>query len=160
MKSKRNKIKKDKKYFLFILRSFYLWYSPIQDGTFTSTLKENRMKTNFFVAAALIMVSFAGFAEASRHYNDSYREVREHRGYSSNKIKIYGTVDAMPRSGFDGIWRVNGREIIVNQGTRIKEKYGRLGLGAYVEIEGFYANNGGIQAYEIEVKGGRNYSYR
>jgi hypothetical protein len=118
------------------------------------------MKTKFFVAAALIMVSFTGFAEASRHHDDSYREGREHRGYSSNKIKIYGTVDAMPQSGFEGIWQVNGREIIVNQGTRIKEKYGRLGLGAYVEIEGFYANNGGMQAYEIEVKGGRNYSYR
>jgi hypothetical protein len=119
------------------------------------------MKTNFFIAAALIMVSLTGFAEASRHYDDSYRYEGGSRGYSSNKIKFYGIVEALPQSGLNGIWRVGGREIMVHQGTRIKEKYARLDLGASVEVEGMYINrDGGIQAYEIEVKGERGYRNR
>ncbi len=57
----------------------------------------------------------------------------------------------MPSGSVLGPWRVSGREVIVTERTFIKEEYGRIGIGAQVEVKG-----GGtpFMAYEVEVKGG------
>ncbi|CAK8712734.1 MAG: hypothetical protein CDV28_14111 [Candidatus Electronema aureum] len=115
------------------------------------------MKRAFFLLAAAITLS-AGAAEASRHeYGYGYGYGRGY-GYES-RAKFYGTVDAMPQTGFNGVWMVNGRQVMITPSTRIKEKYARLALGSYVEVEGYHSN-GGFTAYEVEVKGGRQYGYR
>lgn len=73
--------------------------------------------------------------------------------------KFYGTVDGMPDTGPEGIWIINGREILVTGQTRIEEKHGKAAPGSYVEVEGDYAGNI-FNAYEIEVKGeGRHREY-
>jgi hypothetical protein len=114
------------------------------------------MKRAFFLLAAAITLS-AGAAEASRH------EYRYDRGYNyggyQSRTKFYGTVDAMPHAGFNGAWRVNGRQVIITPSTRIKEKHTRLALGSYVEVEGYHSRRG-FTAYEVEVKGRRRHSYR
>ncbi len=67
---------------------------------------------------------------------------------------MYGTVEALPQGGIDGIWRDNGRDITVDRNTRIKEEHGRIAVGSYVKIEGRYSENNFI-AYEIETKNKR-----
>ena len=125
------------------------------------------MKRAFTLLAVAVTLSAAASAQASRH---EYGEYGEHgRGYSrgygygggyESRTKFYGTIDSMPSSG---IWMVSGRQVAISPGTRIKEKYGRVAIGAYVEIEGYHSN-GGFTAYEIEVKGGSGgyggYRYR
>jgi hypothetical protein len=48
---------------------------------------------------------------------------------------------------------VAGRQIAVTAGTEIEQEHGRLGIGAYVEVEGTYDGRD-FQADEIEVKQG------
>lgn len=64
--------------------------------------------------------------------------------------KIYGTIKSIP-DGKIGIWNVNGREVNVTKSTIIKEKYGKAGVGGYVEVEGNTTGNK-LNAYKIEVK--------
>uniref|UniRef100_UPI004056A7C7 DUF5666 domain-containing protein n=1 Tax=Candidatus Electronema sp. TaxID=2698783 RepID=UPI004056A7C7 len=123
------------------------------------------MKRAIILLAVAVTLSAAASAQASRHeYGEYGRGYGYGGGYSSgggyqNKVKFYGTIDAMPSSG---IWMVNGRQVAISPGTRIKEKYGRVAPGAYVEVEGYHSNGGGFTAYEIEVKGGSGggYGYR
>ncbi len=85
-------------------------------------------------------------------------EVERNREYRSDRrgeeSKMYGTVETMPQGGFDGIWRINSRDITVDRNTRIKEEHGRIAVGTYVKVEGSYSGNNFI-AYEIETKDGR-----
>jgi hypothetical protein len=120
------------------------------------------MKRAFtLLAIAAVMLAAAGAAEASRHEYDYGRgHDRYSRSGHESRTKLYGTVDRMPSRSLNGIWIVDGRHVAVTPSTRIKEKYGRLTRGAYVEIEGYYDRRG-FTAYEIEVKGGRGgYRYR
>ncbi|WP_417911388.1 DUF5666 domain-containing protein [Candidatus Electronema sp. TJ] len=115
------------------------------------------MKRALTLLAIAVTLSAAGAAEASRHEYGEYGEYG--RGGYESRAKFYGTIDSMPSSG---IWMVSGRQVVISPGTRIKEKYGRVALGAYVEVEGYHSN-GGFTAYEIEVKGGSGgygYGYR
>ncbi|MCI5167101.1 MAG: hypothetical protein D3903_13655 [Candidatus Electrothrix sp. GM3_4] len=68
--------------------------------------------------------------------------------------KFYGTVEAMPQSGLNGVWKIDGREVMVTRNTKIKEKYGRLEIGSSVEVEGSLSDNT-FTAYEIEGKNRR-----
>ncbi|MCI5191644.1 MAG: hypothetical protein D3915_00725 [Candidatus Electrothrix sp. AU1_5] len=85
-------------------------------------------------------------------------EVERNREYRSDRnreeVKMYGTVEAMPQGTLNGVWRVNGRDITVDRSTRIKEKYGKIEVGAYVEVEGNYSGNNFI-AYKIESERSR-----
>ena len=85
-------------------------------------------------------------------------EVEENREYRSDDrrdgSKVYGTVETLPQTGVEGIWRVSGREVIVNQNTRIKQEYGQVAVGSYVEVKGNYSGST-FTAYEIEVKNSR-----
>lgn len=83
----------------------------------------------------------------------------EERGRTTHDLthaKFYGSVEDMPSGGVDGIWRVNGREILVNGDTKIKEKYGVAAVGSYVEVEGNYSGETFI-VYEIKVKDGKRH---
>lgn len=117
------------------------------------------MRSAILSLAVVVTCSFFTVnAQASR---DEYGERYEHgeryegRGYYDDggrryeENKFYGQVEAMPQGGRDGIWRISGRDVVVSPNTYIKEEYGRMGIGAQVEVKG-----GGVpfSAYEIEVK--------
>ncbi|NIQ17260.1 MAG: hypothetical protein GTN43_00390 [Candidatus Aenigmarchaeota archaeon] len=70
--------------------------------------------------------------------------------------KFYGTIEKIPETGREGIWIVNGREILVTNSTKIKEEHGKAEAGVYVEVEGNYSGKT-FTAYEIEIKGERRY---
>lgn len=116
------------------------------------------MKRAIILLAVAVTLSAAASAQASRHEYGEYGEYGRGYGYGGgyeSRAKFYGTIDTMPSSG---IWMVSGRQVAISPGTRIKEKYGRVAPGAYVEVEGYHSN-GGFTAYEIEVKGS-GYRYR
>jgi hypothetical protein len=119
------------------------------------------MKRAFLsIAAVGALVMFAVAAQAS---GDEYYE---HGGYGRpyyggggyygggyyGTVEFYGPVEAMPPTGFAGMWRIGGRDVVVNPSTFIKEEYGRIGIGAQVEVKG---RGNPLVAYEIEVKRGR-----
>ncbi|MEW6600707.1 MAG: DUF5666 domain-containing protein [Nitrospirota bacterium] len=66
--------------------------------------------------------------------------------------KFYGTVENMPDTGREGIWVINGRDVLVTLNTLIEEEYGKAAPGAYVEVKGDYSGKT-FTAYKIEVKG-------
>lgn len=77
-------------------------------------------------------------------------------GQSAYPGKFYGTLESMPGTGRDGIWVINGRDILVTANTRIEEEYGKAAPEAYVEVKGDYSGKT-FTAYKIEVKGGKRY---
>ena len=78
---------------------------------------------------------------------------------SSYPGKFYGTIERLPEKGWQGIWIINGREILMTGQTKIEEEYGKVAVGALVKVEGNYSGNK-FTAYEIEVKGeSRNREY-
>jgi len=107
------------------------------------------MKQAVFLLAALLALS-AGTAQASRHEHDDDDDGRQRRMSSA---KFYGTVDALPPAVHNGVWWVNGREVLVSPQTEIKEKRGRVTIGSYVKVEGYFSGSG-LSADEIEVKRG------
>lgn len=107
------------------------------------------MKRAVLLLLAAAFTWTAGSAEASRYEYDD-----DDRGRYESRAKFYGTVDALPPDVNDGIWSVNGREVQVSPQTRIKKKRGRIEIGAYVEVEGYFSGSG-VAADEIEVKGRR-----
>lgn len=94
-----------------------------------------------------VVLLSAGVAFAS---GDEQHDSRKHAQTGQYESKIYGTVQSLP-AGMTGIWNVNGREISVSKNTRIKEKYGKAEVGAYVEVEGTASGNT-LNAYKVEVK--------
>jgi len=108
------------------------------------------MKRAVFLLAALLALPAA--AQASR---DEYDDDDEYGGrHRTSSAKFYGMVEALPPAVNNGIWWVNGREVRVHPQTRIKEKRGRVAVGSYVEVEGYFSGSG-VAADEIEVKGRR-----
>lgn len=105
------------------------------------------MKSSFLIVAAVVAL-FTGTALADEHEYE-HEESREH-----SSAKFYGVVDALPQNGITGQWLVNGRQVMVVPGTEIKEKRGRVAVGAYVKVEGYPAG-ASFTADEIEVKGNR-----
>jgi len=110
------------------------------------------MKIVSTILAIGIVLSLSGTtafsSEDERYEEREYGRGHENReGYES---KFYGTVEKIPE-GVIGHWMVNGRDFLVTKDTRIKEKYGRAEVGAYVEIEGYYTGKT-FFAHEIEVK--------
>jgi len=113
------------------------------------------MKNVFLsLAVALACSAVAAPSHASR---DEYYEHGERYEYGGGygagyyEGKFYGIVESMPPGGIFGMWRIRGREVLVTERTFIKEEYGRVGVGANVEVKG---GGNPFTAYEIEVKGG------
>ncbi len=63
--------------------------------------------------------------------------------------KFYGVIEKLPRD-LVGVWVVSGREITVTKDTSIKEKSGRVRVGAQIEVEGRNDIKSFI-AHEVEV---------
>jgi hypothetical protein len=116
------------------------------------------MKKVLFSLAAALTCAFAA-ASASASGDEYYEHGRryEHDRYYGGEYgsyyegKFYGIVESMPPGGIFGMWRIRGREILVTERTFIKEEYGRIGIGAQVEVKG---GGSPFTAYEIEVKSG------
>lgn len=78
------------------------------------------------------------------------------RGYRGSSAKFYGVIESMPQGGYEGIWIVDGRKVLVTKQTFIEEEYGRATTGAYIEVKGYYEGDI-FRAYKIEVKRAGNY---
>ena len=85
-------------------------------------------KISIILILVLVLAAFAGPAAADRD-----RDHERHEGYAG---KFYGVIEGMPQQGLDGIWIVNGREILVTSQTKIEEEHGKVAAGAYVKVEG------------------------
>lgn len=103
------------------------------------------MKTLSRVLAVCLLLALAGGTVFA-----SEDEEREYRRGARYESKFYGTVEKIPE-GIDGVWIVNGKDVLVTKDTVIKEKHGKAAVGAYVEIEGDLSGKT-FTAYEIEVK--------
>jgi hypothetical protein len=72
-------------------------------------------------------------------------------GNAFAKQEFYGVVQTMPEKGYVGQWNVDGKTVQVTKDTKVKEKHGKLAVGAYVEVEGV-TFEGKFVASEIETK--------
>jgi hypothetical protein len=72
-------------------------------------------------------------------------------GSAFAKQEFYGIVQTMPEQGYIGTWNIDGKTVYVTKDTKIKEKHGKLAVGAYVEVEGVNFE-GKFIASEIETK--------
>lgn len=69
---------------------------------------------------------------------------------NSEKNEFYGTIVAKPQ-GKLGTWIVDGREVFVDERTRIEEEYGPAEVGKRVEVKGYYQQQTFV-ARKLEVK--------
>lgn len=74
-------------------------------------------------------------------------------GSDDGNFKFYGTVQSMP-AGMYGTWLVSSRVVQVTPATRIKQKYGPISVGSYVEVKGWLQSDGSVNATKIEGKSG------
>ncbi len=97
------------------------------------------MKKIIIIAlTGILTISLIGVVIASNDHKDGYRS------------KLYGTIEELPADR-NGIWIVDGRQVLVTEGTRIEEEYGRTEVGSFVEIKG--STDGQIfNASKLEVK--------
>jgi hypothetical protein len=63
--------------------------------------------------------------------------------------KLVGFVQALPASGFLGVWQVGDVAFTATAATVLKEDHGLLGVGAYVTVE-YFTSEGVNQIHEIE----------
>ena len=75
-------------------------------------------------------------------------------GIAFAKQEFYGVVQTMPEQGYIGTWNIDGKSVNVTKDTKIKEKHGKLAVGAYVEVEGL-TSEGRFIASEIETEKNR-----
>jgi len=113
------------------------------------------LKKNILILSAL-MLGCSLFAGPVRASGDERNERSEYEGRERyrEESKLYGVIEKMPESGYNGTWIINGKTVLVSDTTRIKEKYGRAAVGRYVEAEGV-RNGDSFTAYEIEVERSR-----
>jgi hypothetical protein len=74
----------------------------------------------------------------------------DHGHRHGEDARIYGIIDKRPQDNV-GVWTVNGRDVVVTENTRIKERHGKAEQGAYIEVEGSTEGKT-FSAREIEVK--------
>jgi hypothetical protein len=72
-------------------------------------------------------------------------------GIAFAQQKFYGVVQTMPEQGYVGLWNIDGKTVNVTKDTKIKEKHGKLAVGAYVEVEGV-TFEGKFIASELETE--------
>lgn len=100
------------------------------------------MKKSFLVISAilssfLILPAFAGDNISIKNKDKT-------------EAKFYGYIQMIPK-GKIGIWKVKNNIIVVDKETEIKEKHGKVKVGAYVEVKANISKKDFI-ATEIEVK--------
>lgn len=65
-------------------------------------------------------------------------------------FKLYGFVQSMPSTGFNGTWVINGAQFIADPNSLFDETQGLLAVGAYVEVE--YTQEGAdARIYKLET---------
>ncbi|MCK9375773.1 MAG: DUF5666 domain-containing protein [Syntrophobacterales bacterium] len=72
-------------------------------------------------------------------------------GIAFAQQKFYGVVQTIPEQGYIGTWNIDGKTVNVTKDTKIKEKHGKLAVGAYVEVEGV-TFEGKLIASELETE--------
>jgi hypothetical protein len=72
-------------------------------------------------------------------------------GFAFAQQKFYGIVQSMPEQDYVGLWNIDGKTVNVAKDTKIKEKHGKLAVGAYVEVEGV-TFEGKFIASELETE--------
>ncbi|MCL4806856.1 MAG: hypothetical protein KJ062_03525 [Thermoanaerobaculia bacterium] len=98
------------------------------------------MRTKFTILTLLLaLVAVGTTAEASG--GDSLYE-------------FFGTVEAMPASGFVGTWTVAGKAVHVSAQTEIEQLLGPAKVGATVRVRGTLRADGSVDAKNVEVKTG------
>ncbi len=107
----------------------------------------------------IVLMTMAGlFLFMTGRSMASENEWYEHgRGNSGSSAKFYGVVESLPDNGYEGIWIIDGRKVVVTNQTYVEEEYGKAATGAYVEVKGSYSGDT-FRAYKIEVKRGGNYA--
>jgi len=70
--------------------------------------------------------------------------------HDSDKNEFYGTVTSKPQGNL-GTWVIDGREVFVDERTRIEEEHGRAEVGQRVEVKGHYQQQTFV-ARKLEVK--------
>ena len=116
--------------------------------------RSTKIKEKYGRAVIGSYVEVEGERDADNSFIAYEIEVERNREARREESKFYGTVEVLPQSGLNGVWKINGREVVVTSNTKIKEEYGRLNVGSSVEVEGAFSNNT-FTAYEIEVKSSR-----
>lgn len=67
-----------------------------------------------------------------------------------DREEFHGTIEARPQ-GMLGTWKIDGRDIYVNERTRIEQEKGRADIGAKVKAKGYYQGQTFV-ARKLEVK--------
>jgi hypothetical protein len=94
----------------------------------------------------------AGFQfPLSNTYAPEAQKSRENSQEESFNKEFSGTVESMPENGYNGIWVIDGREVMVTKNTLIQEKHGSAAVGAYVDVAGNLTGKI-FTAFEIEIK--------
>ncbi len=112
-----------------------------------------------FMKMPLIILVFAAIIflfPASAVFGSSYEKGggKDYDRHESYEIEFYGTIEKLP-DGLTGIWTISGRQVAVSEDTYIDEEYGRVRVGAYVEVKG--RQDGKVfKAYKIEFKRAKN----
>jgi hypothetical protein len=69
-------------------------------------------------------------------------------------LKIEGLIESLPADGLVGLWKVAGVDVTVTATTKLEDEGGPFVVGAPVEVKGFPAAGGGIEATKIETESG------
>lgn len=106
------------------------------------------------LAAVGAYVEVTGTQQADGSVNATKIEVKRSSvgGGGQSYLKFYGTVQSLPAGGLIGDWVVSGRTVHVTAATLIKQKYGSVRVGAYVEVKGTQQADGSVNAIQIETK--------
>ena len=71
-----------------------------------------------------------------------------------DELKIEGLIESLPADGLIGLWKVAGVDVTVTATTKLDASDGPFVVGAPVEVKGFPAAGGGIEATKIETETG------
>ncbi|MFO1307655.1 MAG: DUF5666 domain-containing protein [Burkholderiales bacterium] len=71
-----------------------------------------------------------------------------------DELKIEGLIESLPADGLVGVWKVAGVDVTVTDTTKLDASDGPFVVGAPVEVKGFPAAGGGIEATKIETESG------
>jgi len=119
-----------------------------------------RIEQKYGPVAVGAYVEVKGWLQADSSVSATKVEVKRSTGGSyGSYVKFYGTVQSLPAAGLIGDWVVSGRTVHVTAATFIKQKYGPVVVGAYVEVKGTQQADSSVSATEVEVKRSTGGSY-
>jgi len=110
-----------------------LWIvSGVQYSVTERTELHNRGET--FAVGAMVKIEFKKDDSGARIAREI--KLKQPQGTpGDDEAKLVGFVDAMPPSGFTGLWIVNGVEFTATEQSKFEEDDGALTVGAFVKVE-------------------------